>query len=213
MFARSYVEERAILLEHLELLSTDADVAVTEALYGTSLIEAQVIQSRRTTAQQQGVQHAYRPWLLASLADEFGDATPGRRRELLATRREELLDKEVLKNVRDNRPVHALLLLADEDADVLGRVLDALEDPSSTTEILRELAAEASPQALTQAVTALEPHALAVLYKVVARVRAGGGRVALPAPNQRLTWIRELTHLVPANLQLLTLIRELAEEP
>lgn len=213
VFARSYMEERAVLLEHPELLSTDADVAVSEALYGTSLIEAQVIQSRRTTAQQQGVQHAYRPWLLASLADEFGDATPARRRELLATRREELLDKEVLKNVRDNRPVHALLLLADEDADVLDRVLDALEDPSNTTEILRELAAEASPQALTQAVTALEPHALAALYKVVARVRAGNGRLALPAPNQRLTWIRELTHLVPANLQLLTLIRELAEEP
>ncbi|HEX8868027.1 MAG TPA: hypothetical protein VF821_20375, partial [Lentzea sp.] len=212
VFARSYVEERAVLLDHPELLSTDADVAVTEALYGTSLIEAQVIQSRRTTAQQQGVPLAYRPWLLASLADEFVDATPARRRELLATRREELLDKEVLKNVRDNRPVHALLLLADEDSDVLDLVLDALESPERTTEILRGLAAGASPQALTQAVTALEPHALAALYKVVARTRAGDERLALPEKAQRLAWIHELTFLVPANLKLLTLIRTLAEE-
>ncbi|MET9634229.1 tetratricopeptide repeat protein, partial [Lentzea sp. NPDC006480] len=212
VFARSYVEERAVLLDHPELLSTDADVAVTEALYGTSLTEAQVIQSRRTTAQQQGVQHAYRPWLLASLADEFVDATPARRRELLATRREELLDKEVLKNVRDNRPVHALLLLADEDSDVLDLVLDALESPDRTTEILRGLAAGATPQALTQAVTALEPHALAALYKVVARARAGDARLALPPEEQRLAWIHELTFLVPANLKLLTLIRKLAEE-
>ena len=106
VFARSYVEERALLIEHPELLSTDADVAVTEALYGTSLIEAQVIQSRRTTAQQQGVQHAYRPWLLASLADEFVDASPARRRELLATRREELLDKEVVQQ-RPRQPARA----------------------------------------------------------------------------------------------------------
>ncbi|GLY51656.1 AAA family ATPase [Lentzea sp. NBRC 102530] len=212
VFARSYVEERAILLAHPELLSTEADVAVTEALYGTSLIEAQVIQSRRTTAQQQGVALAYRPWLLASLADEFVDAGPARRRELLATRREELLDKEVLKNVRDNRPVHAMLLLADEDGDVLDLVLDAVEDPTRVTDILRSLAAHASPQALTQAVTALEPHALAALYKAVARARAGDERLALPAPSQRLTWIRELTYLVPANLALLSLIRKLAEE-
>ncbi len=140
------------------------------------------------------------------------DATPARRRELFATRREELLDKEVLKNVRDNRPVHALLLLADEDSDVLGLVLDALEDPERTTEILRELVAGASPQALTQAVTALEPFALAALYKVVARVQAGDGRLALPSPDQRLAWIHELTFLVPANFTLLTLIRKLAEE-
>jgi tetratricopeptide (TPR) repeat protein len=212
VFARSYAEERAVLLDHPELLSTDADVAVTEALYGTSLIEAQVIQSRRTTAQQQGVALAYRPWLLASLADEFVDATPARRRELLVTRREELLDKEVVKNVRDNRPVHALLLLADEDTDVLDRVLVAQEDPTRTTEILRDLAAEASPQALTQAVTALEPHPLAALYKAVARARAGDARLALPAPEQRLAWIHELTYLVPANPTLLALIRTLAEE-
>ncbi|WP_086667189.1 AAA family ATPase [Lentzea kentuckyensis] len=212
VFARSYADERAILLEHPELLSTDADVAVTEALYGTSLIEAQVIQSRRATAQQQGVPLAYRPWLLASLADEFVDATPARRRELLATRREELLDKEVLRNIRDNKPVHALLMLADEDIDVVDLVLDALEDPARVTEILRALAASASPQALTQAVTALEPHALAALYKVVARARAGDKRLALPAAGQRLAWIHELTYLVPANLKLLTLIRTLAEE-
>lgn len=212
VFARSYADERAILLEHPELLSTDADVAVTEALYGTSLIEAQMIQSRRTAAQQQGVPLAYRPWLLASLADEFVDATPARRRELLATRREELLDKEVLRNIRDNKPAHALLMLADEDIDVVDLVLDALEDPSRVTEILRALAASASPQALTQAVTALEPHALAALYKAVARARAGDGRLALPTANQRLAWIRELTYLVPANLKLLTLIRKLAEE-
>ncbi|MDX3661828.1 caspase family protein [Streptomyces sp. ID05-26A] len=212
VFARSYAEERTILLAHPELLSTDADVAVTEALYGTSLIEAQVIQARRATAQQQGVMLAYRPWLLASLADEFVDATPARRRELLATRREELLDKEVLKNVRDNRPVHALLLLAGEDADVLDLVLDAVDDPARVTEILRGLAAGASPQALTQAVTALEPHALAALYKVVARARAGDQRLALPAAGQRLAWIHELTYLVPANLALLSLIRKLAEE-
>ncbi|MGW6931774.1 AAA family ATPase [Lentzea sp. NPDC054927] len=212
VFARSYADERAILLEHPELLSTDADVAVTEALYGTSLIEAQVIQSRRTTAQQQGVALAYRPWLLASLADEFVDATPARRRELLATRREELLDKEVLRNIRDNKPVHALLMLADEDIEVVDVVLDALEDSSRVTEILRGLATSASPQALTQAVTALEPHALAALYKVVARARAGDGRLALPAAGRRLAWIHELTYLVPANPELLTLIRKLAEE-
>ncbi|MFC3896625.1 AAA family ATPase [Lentzea rhizosphaerae] len=212
VFARSYAEERAILLEHPELLSTDADVAVTEALYGTSLLEAQVIQSRRTTAQAQGVEHAYRPWLLASLADEFVDATTARRRELLATRREELLDKEVLKNVRDNRPVHALLLLADEDTDVLDLVLDAQDDSSLVAEVLRGLAASASPQALTQAVTALEPHALAALYKAVARARAGDGRLALPPADQRLAWIHELTYLVPANPELLSLIRKLAEE-
>lgn len=212
VFARSYAEERAILLEHPELLSTDADVAVTEALYGTSLLEAQVIQSRRTTAQAQGVEHAYRPWLLASLADEFVDATTARRRELLATRREELLDKEVLKHVRDNRPVQALLLLADEDTDVLDLVLDAQDDPSLVAEVLRGLAASASPQALTQAVTALEPHALAALYKAVARARAGDGRLALPPADQRLAWIHELTYLVPANPELLSLIRKLAEE-
>ncbi|WP_434442758.1 hypothetical protein [Lentzea sp. E54] len=212
VFARSYAEEQAVLLAHPELLSTDADVAVTEALYGTSLIEAQVIQSRRTTAQQQGVPLAYRPWLLMSLADEFVDATPARRRELLATRRDELLDKEVLKNVRDNRPVHALLLLAGEDADVAGLVLDAAEDPSRVTDVLRGLAASASPQALTQAVTALEPHPLAALYKAVARARAGDARLALPAADQRLAWIRELTYLVPANFALLSLIRKLAEE-
>jgi tetratricopeptide (TPR) repeat protein len=212
VFARSYADERAILLDHPELLSADADVAVTEVLYGTSLIEAQVIQSRRATAQQQGVALAYRPWLLASLADEFVDATPARRRELFATRREELLDKEVLRNIRDNRPVHALLLLADEDSDVLGLVLAAQEDPARVTDVLRGLAATASPQALTQAVTALEPHALAELYKVVARVRAGDARLALPAADERLAWIHELTYLVPANLNLLTLIRKLAEE-
>ncbi|MFI6094157.1 hypothetical protein ACIA8G_01285 [Lentzea sp. NPDC051213] len=212
VFARSYVEERAILLEHPELLSTDADVAVTEALYGTSLIEAQVIQSRRTTAQAQGVQHAYRPWLLASLADEFVDATPARRRELLASRREELLDKEVLKNVRDVRPVHAMLLLADEDTDVLDLVLDAQADPSLTTDVLRGLTASTSPQALIQAVTALEPHPLAALYKAVARTLAGDERLALPVLDERLAWIHELTYLVPANPKLLTLIRTLAEE-
>ncbi|WP_439656505.1 hypothetical protein ACSHWB_29320 [Lentzea sp. HUAS TT2] len=212
VFARSYAEESAVLLAHPELLSTDADVAVTEALYGTSLIEAQVIQARRANAQQQGVALAYRPWLLASLADEFVDATPARRRELLATRREELLDKEVVKNVRDNRPVHALLLLAAEDADVLDLVLDAVEDPSRVVEILRGLATVASPQALTQAVTALEPHALAALYKAVARARAGDARLALPAADQRLAWIHELTYLVPTNLALLSLIRKLAEE-
>ncbi len=212
VFARSYLEERAVLLEHPELLSTDADVAVTEALYGTSLVEAQVIQSRRTTAQAQGVVAAYRPWLLASLADEFVDASPARRRELLATRREELRDKEVLRTVRDNRPVHALLLLAGEDTDVLDLVLDALEHPARATEVLRGLAARASSQALTQAVVALEPHPLAPLYRVVARVKAGDERLALPAAERRLGWIHELTYLVPANPKLLTLIRKLAEE-
>ncbi|MFD5827692.1 AAA family ATPase [Lentzea sp. NPDC060358] len=212
VFARSYAEERAVLVAHPELLSTDADVAVTEALYGTSLIEAQVMQSRRTTARQQGVALAYRPWLLASLADEFVDATPARRRELLATRREELLDKEVLKNVRDNRPVQALLLLADENTDVVDLVLEAQEDPARAVDVLRALAASASPQALTQAVTALEPHALAALYKAVARARAGDTRLALPAPDQRLKWVHELTYLVPADPDLLTLIRTLAEE-
>ncbi|GAB2851115.1 AAA family ATPase [Lentzea nigeriaca] len=212
VFARSYAEERAVLLDHPELLSTDADVAITEALYGTSLIEAQTIQSRRTAAQQQGVPLAYRPWLLASLADEFVDATPARRRELLATRRDELLDKEVLKNVRDNRPAHALLLLADDDSDVLELVLDALESPERATDVLRGLAASASPQALSQAVAALEPHPLAGLYRVVARARAGDARIALPAAGRRLAWIHELTYLVPANLTLLTLIRKLAEE-
>ncbi|ANZ39093.1 hypothetical protein BBK82_26480 [Lentzea guizhouensis] len=213
VFARTYAEERAILLHHPELLSTDADVAVTEALYGTSLVEAQVLQSRRNTAQQQGVEQAYRPWLLASVADEFIDATPARRRELLATRRDELLDKEVLKNVRDNRPVHALLLLADDDANVLDLVLDAHENPERTTDILRELSSRASPQALTQAVTALEPHPLAALYRAVARVRAGDDRVTLPPADQRLTWIHELTYLLPTNLKLATLIRRLSSDP
>ncbi|SDF31589.1 hypothetical protein SAMN05216553_10156 [Lentzea fradiae] len=212
VFARSYAEERAVLLDHPELLSADADVAVTEALYGTSLIEAQVMQSRRTTARRQGVVLAYRPWLLASLADEFVDATPARRRTLLATRREELLDKEVLKNVRDNRPVHALLLLASEDTGVVDLVLEALEDPARVTEVLRGLASSASPQALTQAVTALEPHALAALYKAVALARAGDTHLALPPHDQRLAWIHELTYLVPENLHLLTVIRKLAEE-
>lgn len=212
VFARSYAEERAVLLDHPELLSAEADVAVTEALYGTSLIEAQVMQARRTTARRQGVVPAYRPWLLASLADEFVDATPARRRELLATRRGELLDKEVLKNVRENRPVRALLLLASEDTGVVDLVLEALEDPARVVEVLRGLASSASPQALTQAVTALEPHALASLYKAVARARAGDARLALPRPDQRLPWIHELTYLVPENLHLLTLIRKLAEE-
>ncbi|MGZ3146800.1 AAA family ATPase [Lentzea chajnantorensis] len=212
VFARSYAEERAVLLAHPELLSPGADVAVTEALYGTSLIEAQVIQSRRRTAQAQGVAPAYRPWLLASLADEFTDAGPARRRELLATRRDELLDKEVLHTVRDNRPAHALLLLASEDTEVLDPVLTALEDPARVVEVLRGLAASASPQALTQAVVALGPHPLAALYRVVARARAGDDRLALPSPDRRLAWIHELTYLVPADPALLTLIRKLAEE-
>ncbi|SFR29853.1 Caspase domain-containing protein [Lentzea waywayandensis] len=210
VFARTYAEERAFLLSHPELLSSDADVAVTEALYGASLVEAQIIQSRRTTAQQQGVEQAYRPWLLASLADEFVDATPARRRELLATRRDELLDREVLKNVRDNRAVHAMLLLAEEDSDVLDLVLDAQENPELATELLRRLAPAATPQAIFQAVTALEPHPLAALYKVVARVRAGDARLVLPEAYERLAWINELTYLLPSVPNLATLIRVLS---
>ncbi|WP_086663631.1 SAV_2336 N-terminal domain-related protein [Lentzea kentuckyensis] len=211
VFARSYAEERAILLEHPELLSPDADVAVTEALYGVSLVEAQALHSRRATAQQYGVQHAYRPWLLASLADEFVDSTPARRRELLATRRDELLDKEVLRNVRDNRPVRALLLLAVEDSAALDFVLEAQENPELTTEVLRLLAPAVSPRALRQAVTALEPHPLAALYKVVARVRAGDGRLSLPHPDQRQTWINELTRLLASLPELATVIRKLSD--
>ncbi|SDJ27042.1 hypothetical protein SAMN04488074_101943 [Lentzea albidocapillata subsp. violacea] len=129
-----------------------------------------------------------------------------------STQLEELLDKEVLKNVRDNRPVHALLLLAEEDAEVLDLVLDAQEDPERTTDILRALASVASPHALTQAVTALEPHPLAALYKAVARVRAGDDRIALPPSDQRLMWIHEVTFLLPSLPQLARLIRGLATE-
>ena len=87
----TYTSERDYLTAHPELLEDAANTAVAEALLAVPEDEAARYTALRQAAQQHGVDAAYRPLLLASLAYEFAEAAPDRQRALLADRRDSLL--------------------------------------------------------------------------------------------------------------------------
>lgn len=210
----TYLTERDHLTQHPELLEATADVAIAEALLGVSINEAQNLQQRRITAQEEGITEAYRRVLLTSVADEFLDATSERRRELLGERRDDLLTAEAMEVVHGNRSAHALLTIAKNSPDVLDQTFEALDHPVRIPELLYDLAV-ANAGALRDVTLALGTHPDVPLYRAVERMLTGdqaAARTFVRGCRQPLLWIIELTRLVPVHPELLTLIRIVAEE-
>ncbi|MBK8075419.1 MAG: tetratricopeptide repeat protein [Kineosporiaceae bacterium] len=150
----TYEDEQAHLVEHPELLTTDADGAVDEALLPLDPVEAARYQQLRDAARVHGVQAAYRPLLLAILTGRLLAATGQERRLLLTDHRDDLLD-DTVHQILQNRAADedqdvamaaaeglALIILTGLDAtgSTLTAVLDALEEPTRFAPLLQSRA-------------------------------------------------------------------------
>jgi hypothetical protein len=192
----SYEEERDHLSAHPELLDSDADAAVDEALLAVGEEEASRYSALRAAARADGAHAAYEPLLLGLLAHRFIGADVDAQRALLAERRAELLHNRARAAVDDaaadgNAPAvfaAALLDLAARGDE--GVVFDAIDEPPRRPELLLALAQRAEPETLRPAATVLYmvaadagQAATALFYLAVAQVL--GDPDADPAPMLR----------------------------
>jgi tetratricopeptide (TPR) repeat protein len=146
----SYLDEAAFLAAHLELLPPDADLAVHEGLLELPDDEAARYQRLRAEAQTTGVNAAYRPLVQLELAAEFVRTNPAWQRQLLASRRADLLDELVLETIRgwaaqdESGPAAAasslLTLAATEPSTFIDEMLDSIDSPDDFTDLLQRTA-------------------------------------------------------------------------
>jgi hypothetical protein len=230
-------DERDFLASHPELLDPAADEAVSDALMSVSEDDAERYTMVRQAARAEGVEAAYRPLLLTILAHQFTKADVNTQRELLATRRDDLLSATVRDTIAssDNgdaaEPLRAmaLLQLAALGEDEL--VLDALTDPARFPSLLHDLARRPDLAALGPTVTAArtaatvaEQAATAFFYLAVTYACAGdrGNATAVLAearhlvPGQATPWIDRLADIGqhhPAVLPLISTLNRPLDDP
>ena len=156
----TYAAERDHLDAHPELLEPSADVAVEEALLAVSEAAAGRYTALRQAARQEGTETAYRPLLLAILAQEFATSDPGQQRAMLATRRDDLLSDAVAAHLHDLAAqdddlsvaalqARALLDLARQDDAEM--VFEAVARPEEFPGLLHALAVRPDPSSLIPA--------------------------------------------------------------
>lgn len=221
----TYHAERDFLAQHTELLGPAADTAVAEALLGVD--EPDHYEELRAAAQVDGVEVAYRPVLLASLAWEFAHADPSIQRELLNTRRDDLLTDEVADALNDRsieaqRALALLSLAAADRVTTLDATLTALDQPDRFSELLCDTAISphaadtlAAVAVVAESVAETNPEAARALFYLAVAIALSGDAVDAAAtlreardtgPDFQTEWITELsvigvTH--PAALQLI----------
>jgi hypothetical protein len=146
----TYFDEAAFLTAHPELLQPEADLAVHEGLLGLPEDEAARYLGLRADAQTAGVAAAYRDLVQSELANEFADADPARQRQLLATRRAELLDELVMETIRGwaaedetgqaTAALSLLTLAATEPASFIDELIDSLDNTDAFPRLLERTA-------------------------------------------------------------------------
>jgi len=147
----TYTAERDYLAAHPELIETDADVAVAEALLTVGESGARWYTALRQAAKEDGVEAAYRPLLLRILGREFAAVDASDQGQLLADRREDLLSDTVLDtltelaNEEDGQAAaalraSALIAIESDSPGGAGPVLEAITEPSRFPELLHSLA-------------------------------------------------------------------------
>ncbi len=216
----TYTDERNHCAAHPELLDKTADTAIDEALLTLSTTDAERYRHIRDTARSAGVDVAYRPILLHTLAVDFARADLTTKRHLLTSSRQDLLTTEVnaaLANLNTGDDPLALiaaplLALARVNADT--QVLDALEHRDQFPDLLHQTATAADPTALLPtaacAATAADSKtraALALFYAAVAHVLAGADQDAAATlgqargldPDQTTTWLVLLASITAAH--------------
>jgi hypothetical protein len=230
----TYEAERDYLTAHPELLASDADAAVTEALLDLDSEEAQRFEELRAAARTEGVEAAYRPLLLRVLAHEFIAADTGEQRQLLSQRRDDLLDDIVASELdrlaaADDQQVAVAAVAAGALVE-LARIdqhepaLAALESEAGFTPLLRDLARTPDSTPLAPTATLALVHAsnatnaaTARLYLAIAAATTDDLVVAgeqldqaiASDPNQLPDWIAELAALGAQQPQVLALIPQL----
>ena len=235
----SYSAEHDHLAAHPELLDAAADDAMGEALLAVPAAEVDRYRSLRDTARRDGTAAAYRPLLLTVLAYGFAVADPAGQREMLVTRREDLLDDHITRVLADAAEqdeqwtferAQALLALAADPAatGVLEEIFDALADPALFPALLRRTARDTDPARLgpvarcaLSAATTDSQAATAVIYLAIAATLAGDSEQAGEAlaaargwdPDARDPWITEIAAIGGTHPRALGLIPALLTPP
>ncbi|MBI5231027.1 MAG: ATP-binding protein [Coriobacteriales bacterium] len=236
----SFADEYAYLTEHPELLDARFDQGLGEAL--CLVDDPNRYRQIRADARIDGIEAAYWPLLTAGLAAEFTYADVARKRELLRTRLDDLLDTDVQDALTE--------LQWDEDlgpAASQARAILRLAASNHGAEALAVVAGDVAPLhtlqsvAITEnAVQLLAPYselvwllaestgdeevaAVAGLYLSVAAVISGDQEGALyqldEAQGQALsaatrdTWIQLLVEITRQHPQALELLRHLVAGP
>jgi hypothetical protein len=230
----TYTAERDHLLAHPELLDLAADTAVDDALLAVDEDEAARYQRLRAATRTHGAETAYRPLLLGILAHQFAAAPPATQRELLASRRADLLTdivEEALTAMEGEDPIPAqraralLALTASGDHEA---VFDALGDHARFPDLLRGLVDRTEGGALTAAatiaITSAQTAALAAdaaFYLAVGAVFSGDQERAMGLlaqarnwdPAQASDWITMLAEIGVRHPAVLALIPSLTSPP
>ncbi len=232
----SYEDEYDYLTAHPELLDDTFEVAVNEALLQVSEDDASRYTELRTMAQSDGIEAAYRPLLLAVLAEEFTFSGPQEQQRLLTDRRTDLLDdlssahlNQLAQDVQDNgKPAVALALLhlaRTKSDDFLGEVFAALDNAGTFVDLLHTVAREPDATivrslavvALHAAQTDEEAADAAFHLAIAAAIDEDDTAPSLlrqalqQAPDNRNTWISRLAELGATHPAVLTLIPILTE--
>jgi AAA ATPase domain len=230
----TYEAERDHLAAHPELLTAEADVAVTEALLQLPEDKAERYRQLREAACTHGAQAAYRPFLLTFLAAEFTQADPAAQRALLTEQREDLLDDIVndtltqLSHDDELAALRAAAVLSLARLNEHEAALQACEEPARFPQLLHDLATRpdttplqpATQLAATRATTESEL-ATALFYLAVAhQLHAPGSQARATLTNARTlvpervtTWINELATIGRTHPAVLALIPVLTAPP
>ena len=226
----TYAAERDHLDAHPELLEPSADVAVEEALLAVSEAAAGRYTALRQAARQEGTETAYRPLLLAILAQEFATSDPGQQRAMLATRRDDLLSDAVAAHLHDLAAqdddlsvaalqARALLDLARQDDAEM--VFEAVARPEEFPGLLHALAVRPDPSSLIPAAIVASSLAVgqaqaaaALFYCATGTAFSGDHDRAADMIAQALTldaaqagaWINELASIGQQHHEVLALI-------
>ncbi|MGV1029200.1 MAG: hypothetical protein ACOYBU_11880, partial [Dermatophilaceae bacterium] len=194
----TYEAERDHLGEHPELLDPHADAAVEEALLAVGDEEADRYRMVRLAARADGLDTAYRPILLTTLAHRFAAADLDTKRALLDGRRTELVSDQVAEALAmldpGDDPLKAIAapLVDLARMGVEAPVLDALETPERFAALLHAAAAAPDPQALAAtahcaviAASTTNQAALGLFYRGVAHA------VDDPSPTDAVELVRQ----------------------
>ena len=236
----TYTAERDYLAAHPEMLEAAADTAVAEALLAVPENAAARYTALRQAAQQDDVDAAYRPLLLAVLAQEFASADPSHQRTLLADRRDDLLTSTVADRLSElasqedqqaaaaQRAAALLDLARTGDAEP---VFEALIEPGQFPSLLHRMATlpsagSLSPAALVAytAATSIAEAAIALFYLATAMAANGDQaqardlltRARTADPAQLPAWINKLAEIGQHHqgaLQLIPALTAPASEP
>ncbi|WP_394613321.1 tetratricopeptide repeat protein [Lentzea sp. JNUCC 0626] len=231
----NYEDERDYLAAHPEILDDTFDLAMEEAVLAVPESEATRHTELRAAARSIGVMAAYRPVLVALLAQAFAFAETTERQRLLADRKPDLLDDLSLARLtmmaeqteEDSRPAVALALLhlarAKPDDD-LADVFAALDTGQFAT-LLHAAASELDVNimrnlafvALSSARTAADAAEAGFHLSLVAVIEEHNSaplflREAIKlAPEKRDAWIARIAELGATRPAVLALIPTLME--